>query len=362
MRSKIELCMLRKHNWVLTTRVFCAFLAVQLIVSSYNSPVAAKPRVLRVSTTIPAQADLIQGAVRPWVDEVNQAFDGEAVIELFPGGSLGRHTSAFYQMVRDGVVDMAITVPSHISGQFPDNDLFQLPLVFNDALEASLTAWDMIQRGLLRGYEDVHVVAIYATLPYGLHLNFPYRTLDDISGKKIRTLGLIQARVATALGCTPIGNIIAANMAETIDRGLLDGALFGWDNLRAFGVRYVTHYHVEMPVTLSLAFISMNKNSYQSLSAKARAALDRLSGVRLTREIVRVASVAGDVVRNEVVAEGHVLVHPDRAEQALYRERLAHVSNYYVEREEGNAERYRAFLQTLAEVRRSEAGRAEQGS
>jgi len=354
--------MLGKNNWVLTTRIFCAFLAAQLIIFPYNSTVTAKPRILRVSTTLPAQADMIQDAVRPWIGKVNQAFDGEAVIELFPGGSLGRHTTAFFQMVRDGVVDMAVTVPSHISGQFPDNDLFQLPLVFNDALEASLTAWEMVQRGLLRGYEDIHVVTIYATLPYGFHLNFPYRTLDDISGKKIRTTGLIQARVATALGCTPIGNIIAANMAETIDRGLLDGALFGWDNLRAFGIRYVTNYHVEMPVTLNLAFISMNKDSYESLSTKARASLDRLSGVNLARTIISVTAAAGDDVRKAVVSEGHVLVHPNAAQKAIYQKRLAPVANYYVEREQGNAERYRVFLETLAEIRRSEAVRARQGS
>jgi TRAP-type C4-dicarboxylate transport system substrate-binding protein len=286
---------------------------------------------------------------------VERRLPGRVKIDLFPGGSLGRHTQAYLQMVRDGVVDFAITIPSYFPGEFPDNDMFQLPLMFNNSMEASLTAWRMVQKNQLRGFEDIRVAAIYGTLPYGFHLGFSYDSLADLQGRKIRTMGLIQARVARALGAAPIGNIIAANLAETMDRGLVDGALFGWDNVRAFGVRYVSSHHVELPVSLSLAFIGMNVARYNSLPSDVRAVLDETMGEPLIRSIVAVTTAAGNDVRAEAVASGeHTLVDPDASELAEYRSRLAGLSDFYTEREPGNVERYRIFLETLAQVRREQ--------
>ncbi len=318
-------------------------------------PLQAEPIVLRFSTTLPAAADINKHAIVPWIAEVEERLAGEVKIDFFPGGSLGRHTQAYLQMLRDGVVDFAITIPSYYPGDFPDNDMFQLPLMFNNSMEASLTAWRMVQKDLLRGFDGIRVAAIYGTLPYGFHLRFPYRTLADLEGRKIRTMGLIQARVARALGAAPIGNIIAANLAETMDRGLVDGALFGWDNVRAFGVRYVSTHHVELPVTLSLAFIGMNPARYHSLPAHVQAVLDETMGETLIRRIVQVTTQAGNDVRREAVASGdHTLVHPDAGELAAYRRRLGDLADFYTEREPGNAERYRVFLETLAQVRREQ--------
>ena len=331
--------------------------AALLLTLVLSVPARTEPIVLRFSTTLPAAADINKKAIVPWIREVEARLPGELVIDHFPGGSLGRHTQAYLQMVRDGVVDFAITIPSYFPGEFPDNDMFQLPLTFNNSMEASLTAWRLVQQHALRGFEGVRVAAIYGTLPYGFHLNFRYETLADLEGRKIRTMGLIQARVARALGATPIGNIIAANLAETMDRGLVDGALFGWDNVRAFGVRYVSSHHVELPVTLSLAFIAMNPARYASLPAHIQAVLDETMGERLIRQIVKVTTEAGNEVRRELVASGeHTLVYPDAGELAAYRNRLGDLSKFYTEREPENAARYELFQDTLAAVRR------EQGS
>ena len=329
-----------------------------LLAASGFSAMAAEPIVLRFSSTLPSSADIVVDAFRPWIESVEQQLDGEVRIELFAGGSLGRHTQAYLQMVRDGVVDFSLFLPSYYPGEFPDNDMFQLPLMFDNSMEASLTAWRMVQKNMLRGLDGVHVTAIYATLPYGLHLNFPYHSLDDLAGRKIRTMGLIQKRVADALGATPIGNIIASNLAETMGRGLVDGALLGWDNMRAFGVRNVSDHHVEAPVTLSLAILGMNPESYARLPPRTRAVLDATAGEQLIRTVIDITSAAGDEVRAEAAASGeHTLIDPDADEMRAYRSRLSGISDFYTQREPGNAERYRVFLETLDEVRRLEAAR-----
>lgn len=314
---------------------------------------AAKEQVLRFSTTLPGRSDIIREAITPWVQDVNARLRGEARIDLFPGGSLGRHTQAYLQMVRDGVVDFAVIVPSYYPGQFPDNDMFQLPLTFTGSLEASLTAWRLVQAGGLRGVEGLRVMALYATLPYGFHLNFDYRELGDLEGRKIRTMGLIQAEIVEALGGTPIGNVIAANLAETIGRGLVDGALFGWDNVRAFGVRQVTSSHVPVPLSLNLVFIGMNPDTYDGLSPKAKRVFDETMGVTLIQKIVAVTEAAGAAVEAEAEASrDHSVVRPTAKELDSYRERTAGILTSYIGREPGNQARYDAFRRTLAGVRR----------
>lgn len=313
---------------------------------------AASEQVLRFSTTLPGRSDIIRHAITPWVEEVNKELQGEVRIDLFPGGSLGRHTQAYLQMVRDGVVDFAVIVPSYYPGQFPDNDMFQLPLTFTGSLEASLTAWRLVQAGELRGLDGLRVMALYSTLPYGFHLNFEYRDLGDLDGRKIRTMGLIQAEIVEALGGTPIGNVIAAHLAETIGRGLVDGALFGWDNVRAFGVRQVTSSHVPVPLSLNLVFIGMNPETYSGLSPRARAVFDETMGVALIRKIVAVTEAAGAAVEAEADASTeHSVVRPGNAALDVYRQRTSKILDSYINREPGNQARYDSFRRTLAGVR-----------
>lgn len=326
---------------------------------SLNVATAAE-QVLRFSTTLPGRSDIIRHAIAPWVEDVNAQLEGEVRIDLFPGGSLGRHTQAYLQMVRDGVVDFAVIVPSYYPGQFPDNDMFQLPLTFDGSLEASLTAWRLVNAGELRGLDGLRVMALYSTLPYGFHLNFDYEELGDLNGRKIRTMGLIQAEIVESLGGTPIGNVIAAHLAETIGRGLVDGALFGWDNVRAFGVRQVTRSHVPVPLSLNLVFIGMNPETYAGLSLRAKNVFDETMGVALIRKIVAVTEAAGAAVEAEADASGeHSVVRPSEAALRTYRERTSDILAGYLGREAGNEARYASFQRTLESVR-AELGAAEQ--
>ena len=278
---------------------------------------------IRLASFSPSQGWTVSKVLKPWVAQLNQRFGDAATLELFAGGSLGRHPDAQLKMVAERIVDIAYILPSYTPGAFPDNDLFEIPLLFPSARAASLVSWHMLQRGELRGYSHLKVLALYTTNPYYLHLRRPIGSLGELRGKKIRVTGSLQARTVTALGAIPIGGIAASELADSIDRGLLDGTLLSWDLMHIYGVTQVTHYHIRYPLGFNNLMVAMNPDSYAALSEAVRGALDELSGEPLIERFVEANEQLAEVgYQSAVRAGGHEFAELSSSEALDWRQRL----------------------------------------
>lgn len=320
--------------------------------------------MVRLASFSPSQGWTVSKVLVPWVAELNQAFAGTVEVELHAGGSLGRHADAQLRMVTQRIVDIAYILPSYTPGVFPDNDLFEIPLLFADAHAASIASWRMLSRGLLRGYSGIKVLALYTTNPYYLHLAAPIDDIAGLRGKKIRVSGLLQARTVEALGAIPVGGIAATELADSIDRGLLDGTLLSWDLMHIYGVTRVTSYHIEFPLGFNNLLLAMNADTYAGLPEPARHAIDAHSGEQLIERFVKANEELGQLGYSSALKSGKhtFLVLPEKDENE-WRRRLSPLIEERKQRLARTEPQLQALREILAQIpqRETPAARVSQG-
>ena len=87
-------------------------------------------------------------------------------------------------MLQDGVADIAWVIPSYTPGVYLDDDVFELPNVIQDSIEGSVAAWRLLQKGMLRGYDQYYMIGLFVSSPYTFHTNFPVRKPEDLQGQE----------------------------------------------------------------------------------------------------------------------------------------------------------------------------------
>ncbi len=277
---------------------------------------ATQARDLAFAVFVPAASPTVQRIYQPWVDWFNEGAAADDVeITLFAGGTLGRNPLAQAQMVADGVADMALTVPSYTPGVFPDFDMFELPGFATNVREGSLAALELFQEGHLNGYEDYYVVAMYSSGAYMVHTSEPMGSIDEMAGLRIRAGGQIQTAVIEALGGVPT-SMRAGEMAEAIDRGLLDGALTDASVARTFRVADVATNHFDANLGVLVFTIVMNRGVYESLSENVQGLLAQSGQFIADRQI----EVYGEAIAANMdgweADEAHTVVMPSDADRA----------------------------------------------
>ena len=254
---------------------------VATVAASLSAGNAAEKSVLKFAVFTPDKEMTFQVVFKPWAERVMKDAKGTLKIQLFPNGALGRHPGKQLKMVQDGVADIAWVIPAYTPGRFPDNAVFELPALIGSSKEGSVAAWRLYKKGLLRGYENYHVIGLFTTAPYTIHTKSKLTSMAQLKGKKIRAVGPVMVASIKALGAAP-EPMPFTKIVEAISRGRIDGTTAHPISLHDFGVAKVTssHYFGRLG-TVPLA-VMMNRKVYEKLPAAARAAIDKNSGETLS--------------------------------------------------------------------------------
>jgi TRAP-type transport system periplasmic protein len=277
-------------------------------------PAASRAQELRLSTFVPPVHVIYREILVPWAREVATATHGEVTVTLYPSLQLGGKAPELFRQVADGVVDLAFTLPGYTSPAFPRTQMIELPGLKPDGLAATNMMWDLLDPYLLPEYGGTKVIALWGAEDAGLMTRAkPIRSLDDIKGMRLRAPSAAQAKQLEAMGAVPIAMPIT-EVYQSLERGVIDGALLPFSTITDFRLGEVARtYTIAGPLFGRSAFlVAMNKKKYDGLSPTARAAIDRLSGRRLSLEATQVylkrsaegvASVRGKAQVIELSAE-----------------------------------------------------------
>jgi TRAP-type C4-dicarboxylate transport system substrate-binding protein len=150
--------------------------------------------------------------------------------------------------------------------------------------------WDLLDPYLLPEYEGVKVIALWGAEDAGLMTRgAAIRSLADLKGKRMRAPSAAQAKQLEVMGAVPIAMPIT-EVYQSLERGVVDGAMLPFSVIVDFRLGEVAKgYTIAGPLFGRSSFlVAMNKKKYDSLSPKARAAIDRLSGRALSLEATKV--------------------------------------------------------------------------
>lgn len=238
-----------------------------------------------LSPKSPAQTVLLE----PWAKSIEDASGGRIHFEIFPAMSLGGSPPELFSQVRDGVVDLAWTLPGYTPGSFPHLEVFELPNVHGgDARATNLAINDMMD-DLAEDFEDVHPILVHVHAGNALHLaGRTVESAEDFAGLKVRSPSRTGAWVIEELGAEPVAMPVPA-LPQALSKKVVDAALVPFEVAIPLGLSELTDSSVELDggkrFGTSTFLFAMNKDSYESLPEDLQKIIDDHSGRALAEEM-----------------------------------------------------------------------------
>ena len=235
-------------------------LALALMVSFIfvGGNVCAQTVTLKAGSHTPPKAGIIKDGFVRWIRAVEKDSGGTLKFKEFWGGQLTRSPKKQYELLLNGIQDATYILPSYTQELFPDFSLFALPYLFRTPDEAAIAMWRFYQKGLLRGLDKIYIASIHNNGNSLLHFSKKVETAADIKGLKIRASGPEEAAVIKAVGGVPVAMGIT-QIAESLNRGVIQGALSGWSPARSFRYLPLIKSHWVEPFGIRVFFLAINK-------------------------------------------------------------------------------------------------------
>ena len=270
-------------------------LGAALALTAFQTPAVAETE-LKFASFVPTQYVLHKPVFLKLGEDLAKATNGEVKIKVYASGALGKGPVEQYQRAVRRIADISYGLPGYTSSVFPKTLLIELPGVTQGHQDATRKLWKVMDTHLRKEFKRTVPLALFVTPPAVLMMrDKPVRSLADLKGLKIRASSKSAAAILTAYGATPV-QMPATKVYTSMSTGVVDGALMGTGSLLIFKLIEPTKYVItglpEMPTTL---FMVMNEDAYGELSAKNRAALDKLTGLDMSLRSAQLEANFGDL-------------------------------------------------------------------
>ena len=325
------------------------FAAALAAAASLASAVSAQT-VIRVASFTPEGAVGVRFVMKPWMEAVKAELGDKVDLQGFWGGALGPNPFDQFDLVRDGVVDVAWVLPGYTPGQFPQLQVTELPFTVASGEEGSVVGWRLHEQGLIGGLDDVHVITIWTPDITNIHLTKPVNSLEELKGTALRTAGSTQALFVEAIGAAPqtLGSVEAN---EGMQRGTIDGQLQGWTGMNTFGGFAVAKASYRVPLGASPFLLLMNKQLWDSLSPEVQAVMMKHGGEALARA----GGQAYDRLTKDIIAKqlanGYTITDASEADIARYQQDYAGIADKWAETTPNGKAVLEAYRKAIADYR-----------
>lgn len=240
--------------------------------------------ILKLNSPAPPPSYLHKGVFEPWAAAVEADAGGTIKFQMSYGGQLGNFGVAYDRLI-DGVSDIAFILTGLTGGRFKQQDVASLPFETRDSKEAAVALWRLFEKGVTADeFKQVKLLGTWAFPNAAIHSMKPINSLADLKGNKFSVGNAILGSVIVALGSTPV-SLRPDETYQALSRGTVEGAVMPFTGMYTFKLHEVAKTHLDVPLGADAAALVMNKQKYDGLPAQARAAIDKHSGLLLTRKL-----------------------------------------------------------------------------
>ena len=235
---------------------------------------------LKVSNYLPPN-HLFQKMLESWSDELNEKSGGELSFDIYPSSQLGP-ANRQYDLVTNGVADIAVILISATPGRFPMTELAGQPMTYPstgaDSASMSRRLTELAPTYLADEFDGTRILYMAMTPPLKLHTAKKKITkLEDIQGLRIRYAGQVFQDMLSAFGASPLP-VAPGDTSDGLSKGIIDGATFPYEATKSFDLGPVLSYSM-MPGLASAPFaVIMSQEKYDSLSPDLQKLLDETGG------------------------------------------------------------------------------------
>jgi len=278
---------------------------------------AAKDITLRFSTFQPQNQWYVQRVLLPFFADVAKVTDGRVKIDLLP--KVVGSPQAQFDVVRDGLADMAYIVPSYTPGRFPLVEMGELPGAGADPV-ANAEALVRIYRKHFEGFNEfagVKVVTISLTSPVQIfNSKRSITSLKDFEGLKLRTTGEVQTEALKLLGGVPVLKSSAEAFAM-LQTGVIDGQMTPPGVLISSNTLPYTKFATLIPggAASVVTILGVNAAKWAQISEKDRQAIEAISFEPLAKAVGMIYKQEDQRAADAMKAAGYEIYHVDAKSQ-----------------------------------------------
>ncbi len=238
-----------------------------------------KQIVLKASHNAPKNIT-VAVAYEAWLREIEKKTNGVVKPEFYWASSLLKVTETV-KGTGAGIADVCFDVPGYHPSETPLSTIGDLGYITNHGDTAARALTELYhQYPAFQKEFDQHNLKVMFFVPFPPNIiGFvkPVRTLEDLKGKKIRALGVLNEVVAK-LGATPLG-IPLNDMYEALSRKVIEGYTgFGISGVKGFKLDEVCKNYVDFGYgSYNVGIVFMNKDKWNSLPADVRKVIEEVN-------------------------------------------------------------------------------------
>ena len=256
---------------------------------------ASAQTVLRYSNYIPPAHILRSQVFDTWIANVEKVTNGRVKIDMMP--KVVGTVAGQYDVVRDGLADIAVVVPSYTPGRFDLTEIVEIPFMGDRAELVAPVFHNFYSKTLLKygEFSGTHVLSIFTNTPPLLFTaKRALKSIEDFNGMKLRTSSASMAQSVTLLGGVPIIKPVT-EIYEMVSGGLVDGAFFPAVDHKSFKLTQSLPKANFLPSGISCSAIALviNESKWQTISPADREAIMKISGEAMARTAGKAYDDAG---------------------------------------------------------------------
>jgi TRAP-type C4-dicarboxylate transport system substrate-binding protein len=297
------------------------------------APASAQKQTLHMAYFAGPSHHMVQ-TLAAWIKTVEEASGGNLVIEL-DKAALGK-TEGQYDLVRNGVRDLAWAVPSRTPGRFDMLQAAEIPFLCPSSTVCAVALWRWYAKyGLAaKEFPDTVLLTTFTTGPFGIHTGKPVKTLEDLKGLKING-GPSAVPIAKGLGIS-LATLNATETYEAVQRGTVDGTLFPWEAMQSFRLNELLKAHLEIPggILAATFVVVANPKAVDNLTPENKAALMKASGETGSALFGKAWDAADERGRADAKERGQLIETLAPAELAGWRSMIQFVPDEWVKKAE----------------------------
>ena len=262
------------RSWIKFVGACATLAATSLIVS----PSLAADVTVRASIQSPAKSLLSKGF--DWLlDEIEKQTQGRVNFEKYYSGSIAKPAEQL-RATSTGLAGLALVVPSYIPAQLPLANVGSNPALWRDSWTGSKAyATLYAERPEMKAElakQGVELISAYATPTYFLMARKgELNNVKQLNGMRIMASGQI-AVMLKSMGAQ-IVSVSTPEGYEALQRGTVDGAVYGLTSAKTYGIEGVVESVWELPVGGLPLLIVMNKRVWDSISKEDQATIKQIA-------------------------------------------------------------------------------------
>jgi len=217
----------------------------------------AAPIRLRFAN-FPAAATFPCIAMEQWAKDITERTNGAVNVETFPGGTL-LDAKNMVRGVMQGQADIGCISIAYHPGAYPFLSVFELPLGFSSAEEATKVMWETFGKHQPAELSKIKILALYSSAPSQIMSSKSVKTAEDLKGVTLRSSGIL-ADVAAALGASPV-SMPQSDAPEALQKGVVQGVFSSFDVLKDYNFAESCRHGLVLdgPVYPFMVFMNLKK-------------------------------------------------------------------------------------------------------